>query len=464
MTIMLDTPVVLKALGYNGATQRDAVLQTIALARDLKVTVACFDHTLREVDGVLDSVQGTLKSRGRNQGFRREVDAYFLDLRATAADVEIERSRLRENVQSIGVRVVPRPDDYYKYGLDEKKLEQHLQDVVGYRVETTRRYDVMSLSAVHRQRKGGCAEGFEKCGYVLITDNAHLAWAAKGVDERHNWPLAMTDADLSALLWVRSPASAADLPRQQLLATVHAGMQPSSHLWSRYLLEIERLQRDGKVDQDEALILRSRPEARRALMDVTLGATGVVDAEAVESVVDRVRDSLEAPIRSRIGLLEIERDDALQRAQATEVAASSAQTQADANLEVIRQELDGLRAANQSQRAALASRAQRNAGRYVSAVPALVGLTLIGFAAMQLANPRGPGWVSAIAVVAGVVFLFDEKIERWLGIDWRIGLGPTRKRLASRLTARYLRRAGLPDLEPQVVLPRGEPYPLDFTS
>jgi hypothetical protein len=446
MTIMLDTPVVLKALGYNGTTQREAVRQTIALAATLGVTVACFDHTIKELDGVLDSVQGTLKSRGQSQGFRREVDDYFLGIGATAADVEIERSRMRQNVQAIGIRVVSRPDDYYKFGLDENKLDSHLQDTIGYRTPTTRRYDVMSLSAVHRQRRGGCAEQFEKCGYVLITDNPQLVYAAKGVDERHNWPLAMTDADLSALLWVRSPATAEDLPRQQLLAAVYTGMQPSAHLWAKYLLEIERLQRHGKVNDDEALILRSRPEARRALMDVTRGAASEVDTESVEAVVRRVRGSLEGPLRDELGRVAAQRDGALRDAEYVA-------TQAEARVRTIQSELAALRDQRDAQRMALQERAHRRARRLVSGATACIGLGLLVVAALGLIDPHGPRWLCGLAGIAGAVFLLDEKLERWIGVDWRARLNPLEARLERYLASRYFRALGLAGVSADPMVP-----------
>jgi hypothetical protein len=443
LTIMLDTPVILKALGYHGVAQREAVRQTLALARALKVKIACFDHTVKEVDGVLESVQGTLKSRGRSQGFRREVDAFFLDSRASAADVEIERSRLRDNLRVLGVRVLPRPDDYYKFGLDEDTLETHLQEIVGYRSDITRRYDVMSLSAVHRQRRGGCPDQFERCGFVLVTDNTQLVFAAKGVDERHNWPLAMTDADLSALLWVRSPATAEDLPRQQLLATVYAGMQPSAHLWGKYLLEIEHLQQDGKVNDDEALILRSRPEARRALMDVTLGAPNEVDTETVESVVDRVREALEAPLREQVRRAETERDEALARVEKAEAEKASVAKAASSSTDELREQIMTLAAANASQRESLLKRAECRAGHIVTVGPALVGVLLLVGAGVQTLAPHAPAWIRILAVVAGVVFLFDQKIERWCGVDWHAGLKPLQRRLTRRLARKYLAQAGL---------------------
>ena len=125
----------------------------------------------------------------------------------------------------------------------------------------------------------------------------------------------MHDADMAALLWVRSPAVNEDLPRMQLLATVYSGMQPGGHLWAKYLDEIERLQISGEVSEDDALLLRARPEARSALMTETLGEGVDVDRESIAAVLDRVREDLQHPLKTQLATAELARETALQAAR-----------------------------------------------------------------------------------------------------------------------------------------------------
>ena len=116
---VLDTPILLKALGFQGAEHQRAATQAIALAATHEAQVVCFPHTIKEVDGVLDSVVPLLRSRGARSGALREVDAHFLDKGSTPADIEIERGNLRNRIRTLGVREIQPPDTHYKYGLDE---------------------------------------------------------------------------------------------------------------------------------------------------------------------------------------------------------------------------------------------------------------------------------------------------------------------------------------------------------
>jgi hypothetical protein len=443
LTIVLDTPVLLAALGCMGETQQRAVQQTLGLARTLHVKAVCFEHTEREIDGVLDSVVSFLRNRGKFSGVHRAVDAHFVDIGATPADIAVEQDRLRASLQALGVRVLPKPDGYATYGLDEVALDELLREQLPSMKDGTRRFDVESLSAVHRMREGASPEHFERCRFVLVTSNFGLVQAARHVDERHRWPLAMLDSDLAALLWVRSPAVAEDLPREQLLATVYAGMQPGSHLWVKYVEEIARLEQIGGVEPDEAFILRSRPEARRALMDITLGHADGVDAEAIGTVVERVRESLEAPMRVVVDLAQGERDEALRTAQAAEVASLTAKVEIDS----LKGRLASLEKQGSEQASRITVNSQKAAMRVVLALNLLFAAILIVPAALKLAAPNAvakmPQWVGLACLAGAVTIVVIGAVRHFVGGSVKDWLRPIEVWLARRLEQRAQRRAGL---------------------
>ena len=127
LTVVFDTPVLLKALGYLGEIQQRAVQQTLDLARFLNVRTVCFTHTAREIEGVLESVIPVLKSRGKTSGSLRAVDAHYLDRNAGPADILIDQNRIQTDLQYLGVRLIDQPDNRYAYGLDESALDDLLK-------------------------------------------------------------------------------------------------------------------------------------------------------------------------------------------------------------------------------------------------------------------------------------------------------------------------------------------------
>lgn len=447
---VLDTPILLKALGYQGAVEQRAVTQTLSLAADLGAKVVCFSHTIKEVDGVLDSVVPVLRSRGARAGALRDVDAHFLDKGTTAADIEIERGNLRRRLQSISVRELQTPDDHYTYGLDENALEEVLDRTVRYRNAGTRRYDVASLSAIHRLRKGGSPSEFERCRFVLITDNDRVVAAARKVDERHDFPLAMMDADMAALLWVRSPAVADDLPRAQLLATVHSGMQPSGHLWSRYLEEIERLEISGQVNDDDALLLRARPEARAALMTETLGNPDV-DAESIAVVLDRVREDLQQPVKTDLAAAELARDTAISAARTAQTETIDERAKRlglEQQIANLQGDVGQLSARWTGQEQAIRARAERRVRRFVGTLIYGLGFLLVLGAAVRFTAPewaeRLPTRLDVVLLIAGVVVFAVGAWRHFAGGSMREWARKVEGPLADRMERRARAAAGLP--------------------
>ncbi len=86
-TIYLDTPFVLKALGFVGPEQRAPAVELIELLRESKATVACFEATIEEVRGVVvasmppagggvNAGTGEVARYFRQTGLRRAVSSF----------------------------------------------------------------------------------------------------------------------------------------------------------------------------------------------------------------------------------------------------------------------------------------------------------------------------------------------------------------------------------------------------
>lgn len=303
LVLVFDTPVLMDALGFHGELPKSATDQLFSLARDQGAKLVAFDHSVGELDGILESIAQSLRRGGR----ARSTSAGFLhfaETGATPADIVILQQKLQALLTSIGVEIVARPDGYYQYGLDEKKLEDLIQARVRYLQDAARTNDVLSLSATHRLRKGTRAKALEHCGATLVTSNTGLVRGAMEFDSAGgSFPLAITTEALASILWVRSPATAPDAPRQILLASAFAGMQPSAHLWSKYLDEVDRLEKSETVSADEAIVLRSSRSSRDALMEETLGESDAPMDEAPLAVLDRVRRGVAAPLEEKVNAL-----------------------------------------------------------------------------------------------------------------------------------------------------------------
>jgi hypothetical protein len=101
------------------------------------------------------------------------------------------------------------------------------------------------------------------------------------------WPLAVLDHHLATVAWLKRPLQAPDLPRKQIIADCYAALRPEGRLWARYLEEIEALRQRGELSNDHFVALRYSVDARRALMDTTLG-----DPEAISGTSGNVSSTV----------------------------------------------------------------------------------------------------------------------------------------------------------------------------
>lgn len=303
LTIVLDTPVVMDALGYHGPMPSSAMMHVLDMARVQGARVVMFDHSVSEMDGILEAIEGHLRrgglSRATSMGY-----LHFAETAASPADLAVIREHLTDRLSEAGISVVDRPDDYGKYGLDEQKLDEKIHSRVHYLQDAARVNDVRSLSAVHRLRRGVRTKALERCGAIMMTSNINLVRGAVDFRDENSFPLAATAEAVASLLWARSPALAPDVPREMVLASAYVGMQPSPTLWAKYVAEVESLEKSGRVSTDDAVILRSTRVGRDALMAESLGETDAVVAELPIAVLERVRGAISDPLLTEVEELE----------------------------------------------------------------------------------------------------------------------------------------------------------------
>ena len=143
---------------------------------------------------------------------------------------------------------------------------------------------------------------FENCRAAFVTPNTSLARASREFFEEEygkHWPIAITDDDLTTLLWLRQSLTSPDLPRQKLLADAYAALEPGA-VWTRFLDEIEKLHTEGQLSDDDYVYFRYSLDAKTALMQETLGEADRMTADVVHEVVKRAQNQHRDTIRDEV--------------------------------------------------------------------------------------------------------------------------------------------------------------------
>ncbi len=443
VTVYLDTPFMLRALGYLGAELKAPALELLHLLVEGGARLACFDATLAELRGVVLSATPPSGRSGATP--TNEVSRQFLLRGFKKADVEIEAAQLDDVLRRMDVRVVAAPGYTIDLGVDERRFEEVLSRHVHYARDTTMRHDLDALTAVHRLRRGQRTSIMEDSKAIFVTTNGKLTAASREFfrleEDGHSWPHAMLDGELATLMWLKTPLDAPDLPRKQIMADCYAALRPSEAMWNRYLAEIERTAERGDFSDKQLDIMRYSVPAQRALMDSTFGEEDAIDDRVVRQVLASAEAAITAPVQAEL------EDERNRRTAAEETAARQERAAAAATLAAEQAAVSALAADKVARHGRLMANAEHRAKRFGRSV--FVGLTIVlavsvalGIIVTVVPALSSVTWLripaGVLAVLAGLATIAG---SGW-GWNARDFANRVEKRLAPFLHRRSLRRLG----------------------
>lgn len=296
-TLILDTPVLLGALGHEGEETRASIEEILALARRQGAKLACLQGTLVEVRSVLTAASMSI---GRaHSPSTKPVDLHFARTGQSRAQVLAKAERLDADLNRIQIEVRANPHFAEFDTVDEAVLEQLLERAVHHGPERREAllHDLNALTSVHRLRRNRDGDRLENCGAVFISPNTGVVAIANAFEgfKTHRWPIAMSLDSLATMLWVKTPLAAPDLPRYRLLANCYSALEPEPELWAQFLREIDRLRSDDSITDDDVTFLRYSQEVRRELAQGAVAKRSGASHDLVIDVLARVQGKLSEP-------------------------------------------------------------------------------------------------------------------------------------------------------------------------
>jgi hypothetical protein len=455
-SLYLDAPVLLKALGYEGDEARAAAKDLLALSRSAGAELACFEHSVSEVRGILDRSAGKALHGGFNGAHRRATDAYFASEGLSASDILLLSQRLEEDVAALGISIQERPAPSRDLTIDELALEEVMESNITYSSRDTLLNDLDSLTAIHRLRGGRSSSRLETCRALLVTTNGGLTRVGRSFfakEGEHGWPPALTDHHLATLVWLKKPQAAPSLPRRQILADCFAALEPGGRVWDRYLEEINRLGSRGRASENDLMLLRYSTEAQRSLMDRTMGDPDQVTAETVVEILDKVKANILSPAeherdaafaaasKTRVALDDAEeslrdRETSLAAEQAAKLAAEDRSTTLEARLASLETTANNLREAAKAKSKGRAALAYRLVLIFCGAV------LLYAVAATFLPDGIFPGWGKPAVPYCFAFSTLGASATLMWGGSIQGTAGYLRRVLEKQLEKRYLDKLG----------------------
>lgn len=292
VTFYLDTPLLVQRLGLEGEPKKRAIEELIALVENLGGIVATFSHSRDELGSVLKSASEHIEARNGRGTIIMEARRSG----TTKSDLLLLAGKLDEQLADAGIEVQNTPSYIETFQIDEKAFGQVLKDEVFYFNPRAKEYDINSVRSIYVLRANMTPSSVEKCKAVLVSSNSGFAQAAYEYGKQHNESRevssVITDFSLANMAWLKAPMGAPSIPMMEVLAYSYAALQPSKALLDKFLTEIDKLQKQGKISEQDHQILRSSTIAQEELMRLTLGDDTALTEEAVTETLRRVTSEI----------------------------------------------------------------------------------------------------------------------------------------------------------------------------
>ncbi len=284
----IDTPIILRALGFNSEESEHEAKLLFTMLRDLGGILRVFDHTLEETESLLRSTIDSYDNSGKN---------YMLNSWAKRrgygkADIEVMLSKLPLMLRNLYLTVVPRPNQAIPIAFTEDDIESVVRAKVGQVFDKTIYYDVLSVRSIVILRRAVTPYHLEDSKAVLVTSNATLAKSmfelCSSVPSCARVSPVISNFSLANLAWLKRPATA-DIPDLNLAIACESALEPSDAYWREFLREAELLEARGQISAVDLQALRADPVARKELMHLTLGEDKTLGAQTYKDIVESVK-------------------------------------------------------------------------------------------------------------------------------------------------------------------------------
>lgn len=375
--VYFDTEFLLRALSLEGEQLQAPCLELIALLREAKAELRCFDHTLDELRGIVERAARALRNRTYMRTINSGVLEHYIQQGRTASDAELDLARIEQSLRNLGINVKTMPRFSLPLSVDEIRLSDVLKDIVGYQYENALEHDRKSIVGIHRLRQGQASNRLERCRAVFITTNMSLAKASttffreEGNIQTSGVAHCLSFHVFTTLVWLKKPLRAPELPRKRIIADCYAAMNPDDKLWKRYLTEIEKLCGRGDIRKEDYDLLRLSNDAKVALMDITLGDDDVFSEGTISEVLERAYANARR-----------EAEEAHAQTQAALNAERTARIEAERLAAHAQQSVVSIEHERNADRTAIRTRCQEiseKAARLISTVIWFIGLLALGF-------------------------------------------------------------------------------------
>ncbi|HTW79633.1 MAG TPA: hypothetical protein VME23_08845 [Terracidiphilus sp.] len=317
LTIYLDTPLMLRLLNLQDEAARAAAAESIDLCRSLGAKLAIFEHTYQEMRQVILQAAASLDNP------QYQVYPIYREMRKrgiTSAELQLKASHLDDEYRPMGIVRLKTPEHLADFEISERLLDAALDDGISYHKEKARIYDIDSIRSIYTLRANKRPTSIEDSVAILVTTNTALARVAYKFGQKFECSMEVSTVvssfSIANIAWLKGNMISTTLPKLESLALAYAAMQPSHHLFERFVKKADELRAKSRITPRDHAILRFSPSIHELLMKATLGDEERITDATMEQLLEEAEGELVKEERARLQAKEEELKTYVERSSA----------------------------------------------------------------------------------------------------------------------------------------------------
>jgi len=285
LNLYLDTRIIFRLLGTEGEEVQSVYRNLLKELGSQGVNLFIFSHTYDEISNILQGCLSWIEKYDYDPSKASRVLRFFKSEGFKESDVQMFIDRLDRVLKEYSITKVEPPNysDYSNYLIDEKKLEEFIEEVYKidpeliYEKDFTIQRDIRSISAIYMLRKGQKPTNIKQAKQIFVTTNSSLAYAARRFEREIQYgegfyiPACLTDTFIGTIIWLRNPNKVIEISKKKVMANVYSALQPSEELLRQYVAEVKKLKEKGEITEDDYILLRDFQVAKELLGERLLG-------------------------------------------------------------------------------------------------------------------------------------------------------------------------------------------------
>ena len=248
LTCYFDTPFMLRVLEFKDPEYNKTALELVKLLKEQHVKIKCFRHNFEEIENIVEEF---IRNYGKTQEKTLEN---FIIKNLSLTEVREILNNLDTLFKNLDIEIVDTPEykkEKYKFVIDEKLLATNLKNVYSDDSVSAKTIDndVASISAIMRLRDGKDYRKLEDCPAIFVTTNKDVRRETNlllKLDETFKISPAISDLDLTAIVWLKSLVNNKDLPEIKLTENAMAAIKPTDSIRKKFNSTIGNLNQ-GKM-------------------------------------------------------------------------------------------------------------------------------------------------------------------------------------------------------------------------